>query len=210
MLSAAALLEVLQDRGRVARTGAYECCDQASPGGDGPVGGSRLPNFTAVDVATLRDAIAATQAIRHARDAGEGSAEAITKAHVTALRELDHHPALFALTDEMIDRAQRGVADNAAAERDRARKYWNALGSGEQRGGSRSTTRRITRGRARTPRAKCATVRSAGSTCSLPRSSTASLTRSASAHVSRAAPTGPGASPTSSLRRPPAAIERDD
>ncbi len=133
VLSAAALLDVLEERGKVAKDGSVRVLRPGEPEWETvPWEAGRLPNFTAIDVATLRDAIAVTQTIRHAREAGEGSAEAITERHVTALRELDHHPALFALTDEMIDRVERRIADDDGAERDRAGNYWNGLGSGEQ------------------------------------------------------------------------------
>ena len=91
-----------------------------------------MANFTTIDIGTLRSAISATQAIRHARDSDEVARTSITESHIEALRKLDYHPALYALTDEMIDRAELSVTDEDAAERARAMRYWDAIGTEER------------------------------------------------------------------------------
>ena len=68
-----------------------------------------MPNYTTVNVPVLRDALSATQAIRHARDSDEPTDAVLRGAHIAALRDLDHHPALYALSDEVVDRAEVGV-----------------------------------------------------------------------------------------------------
>jgi hypothetical protein len=65
---------------------------------------------TRIDVATLRDGIAQTQAVRHARGAGR-----LEERHVEALRALDIHESLCSLSSEEADRVW-----NQAREDDRA------------------------------------------------------------------------------------------
>lgn len=91
----------------------------------------RIENFTAVDVPALRDALSVTQAIRHARATGEDGAK-LTEQHVEALAALDYHPALFAITDELVERSQAGIADRDEAERARAAAYYQALDADER------------------------------------------------------------------------------
>jgi hypothetical protein len=57
-----------------------------------------------VRVAVLRDAISATQAIRHARDTGQRTGAALTQEQVSALCALDSHPALGVITRELWNR----------------------------------------------------------------------------------------------------------
>jgi len=132
VLSAAALVDVVEERGkrvddevRILRPDEPEW--ETVPWEDEPT-----PNFTSVRVGTLRDAIGATQAIRHARDAGKTPPQSLSATHIEALSALDHHPALYRLTDEMIDRAERSAADEDAVERERAIEYWDAVGSEER------------------------------------------------------------------------------
>lgn len=133
VLSAARLLSVLEERGAIRDDGIVHILRPGEPEWDTvPWEDKPVPNFTLIDVPTLREAISASQAIRHARDAGEAVASGLSDAHIQALRELDHHPALYTLTDEMIQRAERNVAEEDAAERDRALDYWHSLGSEEQ------------------------------------------------------------------------------
>lgn len=91
-----------------------------------------FPNFTVVDVAALTDALRATQAIRHARDDGAGTEPGLTERHITALQTLAHHPALFGVTDEEIDRAEARVANADAIEAKRADVYLAALSDEER------------------------------------------------------------------------------
>jgi hypothetical protein len=97
---------------------------------DDPIWG-RVENFTTVDVGAFRDALDATQAIRHARSTGDDGA-ALTERHVTALGALGQHPALFAISDELVERAQVELAGRDAAERARARAYYEALDPDER------------------------------------------------------------------------------
>lgn len=91
----------------------------------------RVENFTTVDVPAFQDALRVTQAIRHARATGEDGAE-LTEQHVEALTALDYHPALFAITDELIERSQAGIAGRDGAERARAAAYYQALDHDER------------------------------------------------------------------------------
>lgn len=85
------------------------------------------PLFTAVDIATLRDAITATQELRHARDIDATSESALTAEHIEALKALDCHPALRVLTDEQRDRYYVRTQDDDLIEQDRAQRYLGAL-----------------------------------------------------------------------------------
>jgi hypothetical protein len=80
----------------------------------------------------LRDAIDATQAIRHARVDGHSGAPTLTDEHIAALRELDYHPALFAIGDEVIERSRMSVRDRDLAERQRAAGYYQELDADER------------------------------------------------------------------------------
>lgn len=84
-------------------------------------------DFTAVDIATLRDAIDATQKLRHARDIDETSKSVLTVEHIEALKALDHHPALRVLTNEQIDRDYVRTRDDDLIEQDRAHRYLCAI-----------------------------------------------------------------------------------
>jgi hypothetical protein len=91
----------------------------------------RIENFTRVNVAVLRDALYVTQEVRHARATGE---QGVTLAdeHIKALVDLEYHPALFAISDELVERAQAGIAGRDAAERARAWAYFDALDAEER------------------------------------------------------------------------------
>jgi len=85
------------------------------------------PLFTAVDIATLRGAIGATQEMRHARDIEATSESALTAEHIEALKALDCHPALRVLTDEQRDRDYIRTRDDDLIEQDRAHRYLGAV-----------------------------------------------------------------------------------
>lgn len=134
VLQASALLRVIEERGKAAGDTIRVLHDPDGPEwetvafSDDP-----MPNFTEVDVAALNDALRTTQAIRHARADTEASTAVLTDAHIDALDKLDNHPALFAVTDEMIDRAEVTVAALDDQEHDRAARYYDLLGVDEQK-----------------------------------------------------------------------------
>jgi hypothetical protein len=131
--SAAGLLNVLEKRASVAGDGTLRVLRPGEPEWEVvPWDDEPMPNFTTIDIVTLRSAISTTQAIRHARDSAEVASTSITESQIEALRNLDNHPALYALTDEMIDRAELSITAEDAAERARARRYWDAIGSDER------------------------------------------------------------------------------
>jgi hypothetical protein len=133
MLAASQLLAVIEQRGKHAEEGTIRILRDGEPEWvESTIDGELAPNFTSVDAPTLRDALRATQRVRHARDEGDQSGPLLAEQHIKALEELDYHPALFAVTDEQIDRAEVGIADADAAERRRAAEYWNALGPDER------------------------------------------------------------------------------
>jgi hypothetical protein len=130
--SAMQLLDVIEKCGKPMGDGTVRILRTGEPEWEQtPLDEDPMPNFTNVDVKTLRAAIAATQAMRHARDSGEESTP-LTEEHLRALRDLDDHPALYALTDEQIDRAEQGLAEANQAEAARATDYWHSLGDGER------------------------------------------------------------------------------
>lgn len=91
----------------------------------------RIENFTRVNVAVFRDALDVTQEVRHARATGE---QGVTLAdeHIKALVDLEYHPVLFAINDELVERAQAGIAGRDATERARAWAYCDALDAEER------------------------------------------------------------------------------
>lgn len=130
MLPAAKLLDVIQDLGDAVETGAVHV--PHDPRGpkykpDLVWDEEPIPNFTTVRVAALRAAIRATQAIRHARDTGQHTTAALTDEHIAALEELDYHPALGTVMDELRNRDETSVAAADAAEQERATAYLNLL-----------------------------------------------------------------------------------
>lgn len=86
-----------------------------------------MEGVVAVDVPRLTEAIAATDAPRHAREG-----DVLEDAAILALRELDRHPALRVLDDEVHDVAEVEAISADAAERERAGRYWAALPEGER------------------------------------------------------------------------------
>ncbi|NDU75957.1 hypothetical protein GWI34_25500 [Actinomadura sp. DSM 109109] len=89
----------------------------------------RLANFTTVNLTTLRAAVKATQAIRHARDADVDDEErqVLTEEHLHALMELDFHPALGGVGDAMQDRWYATTETADKAERARAARFYSLL-----------------------------------------------------------------------------------
>lgn len=132
MLPASGLLTVIEGRGLVVDGGQVRVLHaEGEPEfEDDPLFG-RVENFVIVDVPTFRKALQETQAIRHARATGDAAAS-LTEAHVKALEALDHHPALFTITDELMERSQLGIAGRDAAERARAGAYYQALDADER------------------------------------------------------------------------------
>ncbi len=86
-----------------------------------------MEDLVPVDVPRLMQAIAATDAPRHAREG-----DVLEDAAILALRELDRHPALRVLDDEVQDVAEVEAISADAAERERAGRYWAALPEGER------------------------------------------------------------------------------
>lgn len=133
--SARELLDLIEQRGKADRDGVVRVLhdpdgpefEQEQPFSDDP-----LPNFTTVRVPVLRNAIDATQAIRHARLEGHSSEATLSDAHIAALRELDYHPALFAIGEEVIERSRMSVRDRDVAEQQRAGAYYRELDADEQ------------------------------------------------------------------------------
>jgi hypothetical protein len=127
--SASGLLGVIKEGGKSVGKGVFRVLhDPEGPEWvEFPFDDEPVPNFTTVDVDTLTDALTTTHAIRHARDSGKRSVTLLTEAHMEALHELDYHPALFALTDEEIDRAEQRVIYRDRVELDRAADYYRIL-----------------------------------------------------------------------------------
>lgn len=125
--AASDLLTVIEDRGIRAKPGTVRVRHRADePEYENHFAFGEVENFVAINVSVLRDALKVTQAIRHAR-AGHEDGATLSDAHIDALAALDHHPALFAITDELIERSQTGIAGRDAAERARAGAYYEAL-----------------------------------------------------------------------------------
>lgn len=131
--SAGSLLGVIEEKGTPGAEGVIHLLRADGPTwlpplfGEGPT-----PNFTIVEVATLRDALAVTWAIRHARDAAQEEVTGLGEAHINALVELAHHPALYSM-DIAADRAEDRLHDADAVERQRAAAYHALLDDDEQR-----------------------------------------------------------------------------
>lgn len=90
-----------------------------------------LEDVTVVKASVLRTAIAATQAIRHARAADEDSTVTLPDEQIDALDGLSYHPALADMEGLVADRFWRNTlaADRAAVER--AEQYLELLGEKE-------------------------------------------------------------------------------
>lgn len=131
-LAAEALLKVLKKLGIDAGGGVVRVMhDPGRPAYEDNLAFGRLENFTTVDVPAFREALRVTQEIRHARATGDAG-QALTDRHVEALAALDYHPALFSITDELMERSQAGIAGRDAAERTRACAYYQALDDDER------------------------------------------------------------------------------
>lgn len=131
-LAASGLLEVIKQHGTDAGDGTVRVVhDPTRPEYEEHPALGELENFTTVDVPAFNQALQVTQAIRHARATGEPGTT-LTEAHVEALAKLDYHPALFAITDELVERSQAGIAARDEAERARAGAYYRALDDEER------------------------------------------------------------------------------
>lgn len=85
------------------------------------------PLDTRIDVATLTDALEATQPIRHGREGGRP----LERRHVDALLALDDHTSLMVLSTEREDRYERSASKEDRRERARALKRLERLGKEE-------------------------------------------------------------------------------
>lgn len=134
MLAASKLLDVVEQHGKRKDDGIIAILRPGEPEyTQYPFENEPMPNYTAVNVPVLRDALSATQAIRHARESDEPTDAGLTDAHIAALGDLDDHPALYALSDEVINRAEVGVMQRDRIEQNRALDYWHTLGEDERR-----------------------------------------------------------------------------
>ncbi|WP_433358757.1 hypothetical protein [Streptosporangium sp. CA-115845] len=134
--SAAELLKVIEAEGVLVREGVYWVTDNphtpkpttsyVDPFEDRPM---------EVRVMVLREALSATQAIRHARATDDEIGSNLTAAHVDALWELSGHPTLAGLVDVLNEMREERVRGAVSAlddhEQDRAFTYL-ALLSGEE------------------------------------------------------------------------------
>ncbi|MEU2030775.1 hypothetical protein [Nocardia amamiensis] len=87
--------------------------------------------FTEVDIALLKAAVVATQAIRHARQTGTATDTVLTLEHLAALAALDRHPELGGITWVQIDRDWERDSEADAVEMARAHRYFTALDPAE-------------------------------------------------------------------------------
>ena len=192
MLAAARLLDVVEEHGKHKEDGVVAILRPGEPEyTQYPFEDEPMPNYTTVNVPVLRDALSATQAIRHARDSDEPTDTVLTDAHIAALRDLDLHPALYALSDEVINRAEAGVMERDRIEQNRALDYWHSLGDDERRRREMIDYEASTPGRRGTRGVRSRTALFAGSGHSSQRSSMGNSTRSASAGASRAVMSAP-------------------
>ncbi|MEU8308949.1 hypothetical protein AB0C84_35845 [Actinomadura sp. NPDC048955] len=131
VLSASDLLTVIEEHGEAAEPGVVHVLhDPAGPKYESAPWGvlnERIANFTTVRATALRGALRATQAIRHARDTGERPDTALTAEQVRALEELDTHPALGSVMEELRDRQEVAVPAADRAEQERATDYLHLL-----------------------------------------------------------------------------------
>lgn len=131
-LPASALLKVIKRHGRDAGGGVIRVLHEPDlPEFEEHPTLGEFENFTTVDVPAFREALRVTQAIRHARATGKRG-QMLTERHVDALAKLDYHPALFAISDELIERSQAGISARDATERARAAAYYRALDDEER------------------------------------------------------------------------------
>jgi len=132
--SAHYLLEVIEEKGTPGPEGVIHLLRADGPTWLPPVVGEEpTPNFTIVEVATLRDALKVTWAIRHARDADQEHVAGLSEKQISALVELNHHPAVRSM-DVAVDRAEDRLQKVDTAERQRAAAAYHAsLDDEEQR-----------------------------------------------------------------------------
>lgn len=131
--SAGSLLGVIEEKGTPGDEGVMHLLRTDGPKWLPPgFGEEPTPNFTIVEVATLRDALKVTWAIRHARDADQAAVAGLTEEHINALVKLAHHPVLYSMPDIAVDRAEDRLHDADAAERQRAAAYYSSLDDEEQ------------------------------------------------------------------------------
>ncbi|MGP4030320.1 hypothetical protein [Actinomadura sp. 3N407] len=131
--SAAGLLEVVKAKGESREPGVWHVPHEPADQEHGPtlLEARQTGDVTPVRVEVLHTAIKATQAIRHARDTGQHTGAVLTADHVDALEELDWHPALRTVMDELQGRHEAAVPAADRAERRRATEYLFLLGDEE-------------------------------------------------------------------------------
>ncbi len=128
IISAAGLLDVVRDNGKPAAAGVIRIVhDPTKPDFGPPILATPTPNFTAVAIDVLRDAITVTQVIRHAREIGSTPPKSLTDEHLTALEALDYHPALGVYMSEQQDQDQNRTERADSAEYDRALRTLHSL-----------------------------------------------------------------------------------
>lgn len=139
VLSAAGLLDVIKQRGKADEDGIVRVLhDPNGPeyGDPSPFDDEPSPNFTNVNEPVLRDALDVTQVIRHARADDRGGDAVLIDDHLAALAELGTHPALSAITGELVDQlvdwARQTASDRDATERERAGAYYQVLDADER------------------------------------------------------------------------------
>lgn len=92
-----------------------------------------IPNSTVVKVEILRAAIAATQAIRHARATDEHTTVTLSDEQIEALDELSFHPALHDTDGLLPDHFWLDAVASENAEIGRAEQYLDLLGEEERK-----------------------------------------------------------------------------
>lgn len=134
--SASALLKVIEERAAAnpeqPGVRVLPDPDPPAPGRDGGTpwpwaDGEELPPLdTRIDIETLRDALRATQPVRHASGTG-----ALERRHLDALLALDDHTSLRCLSSEHADRAWQDTEEEDAHSRARAAALLMRIGDEE-------------------------------------------------------------------------------
>lgn len=132
--SASSLLKIVEQKGATGAKGVMHVLRAGEPQWLPPPGFGEepTPNFTIVEVGTLRDALKVTWAIRHARDEDQEAVVGVSEEHINALVELARHPALYSMPDVAADRAEDRLHDADDIELRRAAAYYSALDDAEQ------------------------------------------------------------------------------